>query len=53
MKTVISIVTLTVGLAFTVPAFAQEHCKQQQTQEACKKEGCFWDGKACSAKPPQ
>jgi len=38
MKTVISILTLTVGLAFTVPAFAQEHCKQQQTQEACKKE---------------
>ena len=25
MKTVISILTLTVGLAFTVPAFAQEH----------------------------
>jgi len=50
MKTVISILTLTVGLAFTVPAFAQEHCKQQQTQEACVKEGCSWDGKACSAK---
>jgi hypothetical protein len=55
MKTVISILTLTVGLAFTVPAFAQEHCKQQQTQEACKKEGCYWDAQAktCSAKPPQ
>ena len=53
MKTLVSILTLTVGLAFTGPAFAQEHCKQQQTQEACKKEGCFWDGKACSAKPPQ
>jgi len=53
MKTVISILTLTVGRALTAQAFAQEHCKQQQTLEACKKEVCFWDGKACSAKPPQ
>jgi hypothetical protein len=30
MKTVISILALSVGLAVTVPAFAQEHCKQQQ-----------------------
>ena len=50
MKTVISVLALTVGLAFTVPAFAQEHCKQQQTQEDCVKEGCSWDGKTCSAK---
>ena len=55
MKTVLSLLTLAVGLAFTVPAFAQADCSQNQTQEACMKSNCFWhaDTKTCSAKPPQ
>ena len=53
MKTVISLLTLVVSLVFTVPAFAQEHCSQQQTQEACKKEGCQWDSGTKTCKAPQ
>jgi hypothetical protein len=53
MKTVISILTLTIGLAFTVPAFAQEHCSQQQTKEACEKESCQWDSGTKTCKAPK
>ena len=53
MKTVLSLFTLAVGLAFTVPAFAQADCSQNQTQEDCVKNSCYWhaDTKTCSAKP--
>ena len=55
MKTVLSLLTLAVGLAFTVPAFAQDNCSQQKDREACEKVSCYWhaDTKTCAAKPPQ
>jgi hypothetical protein len=53
MKTALSLVTLVVSLAFILPAFAQEHCSQQQTKEACEKESCQWDSGTKTCKAPQ
>jgi hypothetical protein len=52
MKTILSILILVVGFAFTVPAFAQD-VSQAQTREACDKVWGYWDSdaKKCNANP--
>ena len=42
MKALLSIFTLAVGLAFTVPAFAADVTKAK-TQADCEKAGGTWD----------
>jgi hypothetical protein len=51
MKILLSIFALTVGLAFTVPAFAADVTKAK-TQTDCEKAGGMWDAKTskCSKK---
>jgi hypothetical protein len=50
MKTFISSLAVTLGLAFTVPAFAGDTAKQ--AEEQCQKDGGTWDAKtkSCSGK---
>jgi hypothetical protein len=50
MKTLISIFSMTLALAFTGPAFAGD--KPTQAQEQCQKDGGTWDAKtkSCSNK---
>jgi hypothetical protein len=50
-KTVLSILTLAVSLAFIVPAFAQD-AKDQKTQEDCLKVGGVWDSQTKTCKQP-
>jgi len=45
MKILLSIFALTIGLAFTVPAFAGDVTKAK-TQADCEKAGGAWDAKA-------
>ena len=51
MKTLISIFAVTLALAFTGPAFAQD-VKTAKTAAECHKAGGMWDAKSstCSAK---
>ena len=51
MKILLSTFALTVGLAFTVPAFAADVTKAK-TQTDCEKAGGMWDAKTskCSKK---
>jgi hypothetical protein len=50
MKTFISVLAVTLALAFTIPAFAGDTDKQ--AQEQCQKDGGNWDAKttSCSGK---
>jgi hypothetical protein len=51
MKTLVSIFALTLGLAFTVPAFAAD-VTAAKTKADCEKAGGMWDAKTnkCSKK---
>ncbi len=51
MKTLISMITLALALAFTGPAFAGD-VTAAKTQADCEKAGGVWDAQAykCSAK---
>jgi hypothetical protein len=44
MKTIISILAVALGFAFTVPAFAGDVTKAK-TEADCKKAGGTWDAK--------
>jgi hypothetical protein len=52
MKTFISIFTVTLALAFTVPAFAGDVPAAKKAEEQCQKDGGNWDAKSktCSGK---
>ena len=52
MKTLISILALTLALAFTVPAFAGNATAAKKAEEQCEKDGGSWDAKSqtCSGK---
>jgi len=52
MRTLISILAVTLAFAFTVPAFAGDVTAAKKAEEQCQKDGGNWDAKSktCSGK---
>jgi hypothetical protein len=52
MKSIVYIVAVALGIAFTAPAFAAGDVTAAKTKADCKKAGGMWDAKTsvCSAK---